>query len=177
MSVSKNSMNGTNHSTSGFRRITRMVPQVKVRVLGFAVVVFCGSILLAWITHSLWTQLDRLEKDYAAVKSESFYLGVHLRGSLRGLNDKLLQFGISQDPTFRDAFLNDSAELKGWITTNQVLLAETANLRLFRSVEVSRQMDILNHIITLYDAYVTNATAIVSVTNGSVSARSFEVTY
>jgi signal transduction histidine kinase len=177
MNVSKNSMNGTNYSTSGFRRITRLVPQVKVRVLGFAVVVVCGSILLAWITHSLWTQLDRLEKDYAAVKSESFYLGVHLRGSLRGLNDKLLQFGISQDPTFRDAFLNDSAELKGWITTNQVLLAETANLRLFQSVEVSKQLDILNHIITLYDAYVTNATKIVSVTNASVSAHSFELSY
>jgi signal transduction histidine kinase len=177
MNVSKNSMNGTNYSTSGFRRITRLVPQVKVRVLGFAVVVVCGSILLAWITHSLWTQLDRLEKDYAAVKSESFYLGVHLRGSLRGLNDKLLQFGISQDPTFRDAFLNDSAELKGWITTNQVLLAETANLRLFQSVEVSKQLDILNHIIVLYDAYVTNATKIVSVTNASVSAHSFEATY
>jgi signal transduction histidine kinase len=177
MNVSKNSMNGTNYSTGGFRRITRLAPQVKVRVLGFAVVVVCGSILISWITHSLWKQLDRLQGDYAAVKGETFYLGVHLRGALRGLNDKLLQFGASQDPTFRDAFLNDSAELKGWISTNQVLLAETAKLRLFKTVEVSKQLDILQHIVTLYDSYVTNATAIVSVTNGSVSARSFEMSY
>ncbi|HWD93755.1 MAG TPA: ATP-binding protein [Verrucomicrobiae bacterium] len=170
-------MNGTNHSTGGFRRITRLVPQVKVRVVGFAIVIICGSILLSWITHSLWTQLDRLEKDYAAVKSESFYLGVHLRGALRGLNDKLLQFGISQDPTFRDAFLNDSAELKGWIATNHVLLADTANLQLLRNAEVDKQLLILKQIEGLYDAYITNATAIVSVTNGTVSAHSFEVTY
>jgi signal transduction histidine kinase len=170
-------MNGTNYSTGGFRRITRLMPQVKVRVLGFAIVVLCGITLLSWITHSLWTQLDRLQKDYAAVKSESFYLGVHLRGSLRGLNDKILQFGISADPTFRDAFLNDSVELKAWIATNQVQLAETANLQLLKSVEVSKQMTILKQIASIYDSYLTNATAIVSVTNGSVSARSFEITY
>lgn len=170
-------MNGTNYSTGGFRRITRLVPQVKVRVLGFAMVVLCGITLLAWITHSLWTQLDRLQTDYAAVKSESFYLGVHLRGALRGLNDKLLQFGISQDPTFRDAFLNDSVELKNWIATNQVQLAETANLQLLKSVEVSKQLTILKQITVMYESYLTNATAIVSVTNGTVSARSFEITY
>jgi signal transduction histidine kinase len=177
MNGKKNSMNGTNHSTGGFRRITRLAPQVKVRVLGFAVVVVFGSILIAWITHSLWTQLDRLQSDYAAVKGESFYLGVHLRGSLRGLNDKLMQFGVSQDPTFREAFLNDSAELKGWIATNQVSLAQTANLRLFKSVEVSKQLDLLNQITTLYNAYLTNATAFVSVTNGAVNSRTFEHTY
>ncbi|HEX4264049.1 MAG TPA: ATP-binding protein [Verrucomicrobiae bacterium] len=170
-------MNGTNHSTGGFRHITRLVPQVKVRVVGFAMVIICGSILLSWITHSLWTQLDRLEKDYTAVKSESFYLGVHLRGALRGLNDKLLQFGVSEDPTFRDAFLNDSADLKGWIATNQVLLAQTANLQLLRGVEVAKQSQILNQIMTLYGGYLTNANTILSVTNGTVSARSFEVTY
>src|SRR4051812_46125264 len=104
-------MSGTNNSTGGFRRITRLAPQVKMRLFSFAIVVVCGSLLLAWFTHSLWTQLDQLQKDHAAVKSESFYLGVHLRGALRGLNDKLLQFANSHDPTFRDAFLNDAGEL------------------------------------------------------------------
>jgi signal transduction histidine kinase len=177
MNGKNNCMNGTNHSTGGFRRITRFAPQVKVRVVGFAIVVVFGSILISWITHSLWTQLDRLQSDYAAVKGESFYLGVHLRGALRGLNDKLMQFGVSQDPTFREAFLNDSAELKGWLATNQVSLAQTANLRLFKTVEVSKQLDLLKQITTLYDAYLTNATAFVSVTNRAVNARTFEVTY
>ncbi|HWC59141.1 MAG TPA: ATP-binding protein [Verrucomicrobiae bacterium] len=170
-------MNGTNYSTGGFRRITRLAPQVKVRVLGFAVVVICGSILISWFTHSLWNQLDRLQSDYAAVKSESFYMGVHLRGALRGLNDKLMQFGVSQDPTFREAFLNDSADLKGWMATNQVLLADTANLNLLKSVEVAKQLKLLNQIIVLYNSYVSNATAFVSVTNAAVNSRTFEHTY
>ena len=168
-------MNGTNYSNGGFTRITRLVPQVKVRVFGFVIVMLCGSVLLAWITHSLWTQLDRLQKDYAAVKSESFYLGVHLRGAIRGLNDKLLQFGISQDPTFRDAFLNDSAELKEWIATNQVQLAESANLQLLKSAEVSKQLTILKQISGMYDSYLASAT--VFATNAAARPRSFEVTY
>jgi signal transduction histidine kinase len=170
-------MNGTNYSTGGFRRITRMVPQVKLRFLGFIIVVLCGTVLLSWITHTLWTQLDRLQKDYAAVKSESFYSGVHLRGALRALNEKLLQYGISQDPTFRDAFLNDSAELKDWLTTNQVHLAETANLHILSNVEVSKQVTILKQIATLYGSYLAEATVMVSKTNRSVSANSFEATY
>lgn len=170
-------MSGTNYSSGGITRITRLMPQVKVRVFGFAVVVLCGTALLSWITHSLWTQLDRLQTDYTAVKSESFYLGVHLRGGLRGLNDKLLQFGISQDPTFRDAFLNDSVELKDWMATNEVQLNQTTNLELLNSSVVAKQLTILKQIEGMYGSYLTNAMAIISVTNGTVSARSFEVTY
>lgn len=177
MNENNTRMNGTNYSSGGFTRITRLMPQVKVGVFGFVVVVLCGSALLAWITHGLWTQLNRLETDYTAVKGESFYLGVHLRGGLRGLNDKLLQFAISQDPTFRDAFLNDSVELKDWLATNQVQLAETTNLDLLSSSEVAKQLAILTQIEDLYGSYMTNATEIVSVTNGTVSAHSFEATY
>jgi signal transduction histidine kinase len=170
-------MSGTNHSTGGFRRITRLAPQVKMRVFGFLMVVVCGSVLLAWFTHSLWSQLDQLQKDHAAVKSESFYLGVHLRGSLRGLNDKLLQFGNSHDPTFRDAFLNDSAELKDWIATNRVVLSETANLELLKGVDVHKQLQIFRQIETNYLGYLTNAAVILASTNSSVTARSFETNY
>src|SRR5262245_41218244 len=136
-------MTGTNHSTEGFRSITRLMPKVKVRVFGFVMVVVCGSILIAWITHSLWNQLDHLQSDYSAIKSESFYLGVTLRGTLRALNDKLMQFGTSQDPTFRDAFLNDSVELRDWIATNRLVLAETAKLQLLKNVDTSKQLDLL----------------------------------
>jgi signal transduction histidine kinase len=171
-------MTGTNHSTGGFRRITRrLMPQVKVRVFGFFVVVVSGSILIAWMTHALWSQLDQLRKDHAAVKSESFYLGVHLRGALRALNDKLLQFGTSHDPTFRDGFLNDSADLRDWIATNHVLLAETGNLQLLKGVEVSRQLQLLKQIETLYRTYTTNTALILSATSATITARSFEDTY
>jgi len=170
-------MNGTNYTTGGFRRITRLAPQVKVRVLGFLVVVICGSILIAWITHSLWEQLDRLQSDYAAVKSETFYMGVHLRNSLRTLNTHLLQFNITHDPTLRGEFLDDSAELENWIGTNQVLLAETANLQLLKSADVSKQIQLLQRITDEYQGYRTNAISLLSQTNHPVTANTFEAAY
>jgi signal transduction histidine kinase len=170
-------MSGTNHSTGGFRRITRLVPQVKMRVFSFFVVVICGSLLLAWMTHSLWQQLDRLQRDHAAVKSQGFYQGVHLRGALRALNERLLQYGTSYDPTFRDAFLNDSAELQDWIVTNRVTLAEMANLELLKGADLSRQLQLFKQIETQYEGYLTNATGILEVTNAPINPRSFEATF
>ena len=170
-------MNGTKYSTGGFTRITRLMPQVKVRVFSFVVVVICGTALLAWITHSLWNQLDRLEKDYAAVKSESFYLGVNLRNSIRGLNYDLLQFEITHDPALRGAFLNDSRELRDLIVTNQVLLSETAKLQLLRSTDIARQAAILENISLEYNGYVSNSVAMLNRNESVVTTRSFENTY
>src|SRR6185312_4435835 len=170
-------MNGTKYSTGGFTHITRLMPQVKVRVFSFVVVVICGTALLAWITHSLWNQLDRLEKDYAAVKSESFYLGVNLRNSIRGLNYDLLQFEITHDPALRGAFLNDSRELRDLIVTNQVLLSETAKLQLLRSTDIARQAAILENISLEYNGYVSNSVAMLNRNESVVTTRSFENTY
>lgn len=169
-------MTGTNYSTGGFRRITRLVPQVKMRLFGFWLVVICGTVLLAWITRSIWSQLDRLQREYAAVKSESFYLGVHLRGSIRSLNDQLLQFGISHDPTFESEFLNNASELSDWIATNRLRLVETENLKLLKRLEVSRQLNILRKAEGAYARYLTNATVILSQTN-TIKAASFEAVY
>ncbi|MCI0535101.1 MAG: ATP-binding protein [Verrucomicrobiales bacterium] len=170
-------MAGTNYSNGGFRRISRLVPQVRVRVAGFALVVICGTILLAWITNSIWRQLDRLQKEHAAVKSESFYLGVHLRGTVRSLNDKLLQFGVSHDPTFRAAFLSESTELNEWIATNQLHLAEMANLQLLKTLEVSHQLEILRRAETSYHQYLTNALSILTETNTASGPGAFEAVY
>jgi signal transduction histidine kinase len=148
-----------------------------MRVFGFVTVVACGSIVLAWITHSLWDQLDRLQKDHAAIKSESFYLGVHIRGSLRGLNEKLLQFGSSHDPTFKDAFLNDSADLGRWIATNKVLLSKAAQLQTLKAVDTTKQLQILEQLMTNYDGYISNAQRILEAPKDSATPASFEALY
>lgn len=168
---------GTNYSTGGFRRITRLAPEVKVRFLGFVLVVGCGSALVAWITASLWNQLDRLQKEHSAVRSESFYLGVHLRGAIRNLNDKLLQFGVTQDPTYRDDFLIESEGLKSWIATNRMVLARSANVQLLQGPEVSRQVDILARAEQAYHRYLTNATVFLEETNATPNQVSFDDIY
>src|SRR5690349_10086128 len=132
-------MIATNHSTSGFRRITRQRPLVKMHLFGFVLLVAAGAVILFWVTRATWSQLDRLQREHAAVKGESFYLGVHLRGAIRSLNDKLLQFGLGHDPETLNAFLQESAEVKGWISTNRTHLAQMANLQLLRAFEISGQ--------------------------------------
>jgi signal transduction histidine kinase len=157
-------MTGTNYSTGGFRRITRLVPQVKMRFVGFLLVVACGTVLLSWITRSIWNQLDRLQKEHAAVKSESFYLGVHLRGAIRSLNDKLLQFGVSRDPLVRSAFLEESVELRAWIATNRSHLDTMVDVQLLKSLEVSRQLEILVQAEIEYERYLTNTVELLAET-------------
>ena len=127
-------MTGTNHSIGGFQRITRKGPPVKVRLLGFILLVMCGALVLFWVTRTTWSQLDRLQREHAAVKGESFYLGVHLRGSIRSLNDKLMRFGLSHDPDLLNAFSQESIELKSWIATNRIHLAQMANLQLLKTL-------------------------------------------
>jgi signal transduction histidine kinase len=170
-------MIGTNHSTSGFRSITRKRPLVQVRLFGFVLLVACGAVVLFWVTRTTWSQLDRLQREHAAVKGESFYLGVHLRGAIRSLNDQLLQFGLSHDPEILNGFLQESAELKGWITTNRTHLAQMANLQLLRAFEISGQLQLLSQAEVRYDRYLTNAAAILASNTKGRSHESFEAIY
>ncbi|HEY9509175.1 MAG TPA: ATP-binding protein [Verrucomicrobiae bacterium] len=171
-------MTGTNYSSGGFRRITRLVPQVKMRFLGFMFVVVCGIVLLSWITRSIWSQLDRLQKEHAAVKSESFYLGVHLRGAIRSLNDKLLEFAVSRDPAVRNAFIEESVELKGWIEVNRTHLDQMVDVKLLKSLEVSRQLEILGHVEHAYEQYLTNTVDLLAqTTSEDTEAPTFEALY
>src|ERR1051326_5749664 len=149
-------MSETKYTTGGFRRITRPGPPVKVRLFGFMAVVVCGGLLLAWIAHSTWEQLDRLKKEHAAVSSESFYLGVTLRGSFRSLNDKLVQFGHARDAMIRKDFLRESVELKQWVVTNRIHLAELAKLPLLKQLLID-DFDILDKIQAEYGRYLAQA--------------------
>ena len=151
-----------NQNGGGLRRVIRKRPPVELRVFGFAMVVICGIVILSWMTRTTWTQLDRLQREHAAVKTESFYLGVHLRGEIRSLNDRLLQFSLAHDPVVLKDFLDESSELKSWIATNRVHLAQLQNLQLLRTLEVSRQVDILQQAESAYENYLTNAAEILA---------------
>ena len=170
-------MTGTNHSTGGFRRITRRSSPVQVRLFGFVLLVVCGTVTLFWLTRTTWSQLDRLQREHAAVKGESFYLGVHLRGAVRSLNDKLLQFGVTHDPEMLNAFLQESAELKGWISTNRAHLAQMVNLQLLRTFEISGQLQLLSQAEMRYERYLTNAAAILASGKKNGGHESFEAVY
>ncbi len=161
----------------GLRRITRLQRPAKVRLFGFLVVVICGTLALSWMARSAWSQLESLQKEHAAVRSESFYLGVTLRGSIRALNDKLLQFGHSPDPVLRDDFLRESAELRRLLATDRGHLTELAKLPLLRQVLID-DFEILDRIDKEYDRYLSAAAKLLETTNAAgATALAFEDRY
>jgi signal transduction histidine kinase len=100
-----------------------------------------------------------------------------LRGALRSLNDKLLQFGLAHDPEMLNAFLQESADLNGWIATNRAHLAQMVNLQLLRTFEVSSQLQLLSQAETRYQRYLTNAAAILASGKKTGSHEAFEAVY
>jgi len=170
-------MRGTNYSKGGFRRITRLESPGQVRLLGFGVVVVCGSLLLFWVTRTTWDQLDQLQKEHSAVKSESFYLGVSLRSSIRSLNGKLLQFGLTREPSVRDAFLKESGELSGWMETNRQHLVEIADLRLLQRMELSKDLQLLEKATNAFKEYLQQTAPILAPGQPSEDLDTFEEVY
>jgi signal transduction histidine kinase len=166
-------MAGTKSATVGFRRITRLRPPVRMRLVGFMIVVVCGGLLLSWIAHTAWDQLQHLQKEHAAVSSESFYLGVTLRGSIRGLNGKLMQFGHAPSPAARADFFRESYELKQWLATNRAYLTRLAKLPLLKQLLID-DFDILDRINTEFENYLVKSADLLALTNSEPSRITFQ---
>lgn len=171
------SMSGTKHSTGGFRRITRLGQPVKVRFLGFILVVVIGSLAVGWVTRTTWNQLERLQKDHAAVKSESFYLGVTLRSSVRSLNGKLLQYALSKDPQAREGFATEAEELLRLMRANQAELGELAGLRLVRRIGLDSDLELLGKVRRSFEKYLEQTAVIFDHGGAPEDPRGFEATF
>lgn len=95
-------MSGSKQFSSGPRRTTRVGQAPPSRVLLFVLAVVGGASLIAWIDTSTWQRMAQLEDDFAAIRAERFYQSVHVRRTMRELNDALFQFHLkrqSQDET------------------------------------------------------------------------------
>ena len=169
-------MSGTKYASGGFKRITELGQPVKIRLFGFTAVVICGGVLLTWITHSMWSQVDQLQREHAAVKSESFYLAVTLRGGLRGLNEKLVQFGVESDDNVRVQFFREADELKTLLMTNRTQLEELAKHPLLRQVLID-DFEILDKIQVGFDAYLKQAALLLDRTDVKATRMSFNQRY
>lgn len=150
-------MLGTKYATSGLRRITQMAPPVKLRFVGFFLVMVCGAVVLTWITRTSWLQLEQLQREHAAVRSESFYLGVTLRSSVRSLNGKLLQYGMSRDATAREGFLKEALEFNHLMATNSSQLTKLSGMRLSRKMQLFTDLELLGKIQRSYTNYLVEA--------------------
>jgi signal transduction histidine kinase len=125
-------------------------------------VVIGGLLILSALVRSSWNQLDRLQREHAAIKSESFYLGVTLRSSVRSLNGKLLKFGMSFNPAVAEEFLQEASELQRLITTNWSQLAAMPGVRQLRSMQSFTDLELLQKIDTSYRDYLERTRRLLS---------------
>lgn len=139
-------MTGTKCCTDGLRRFTRSLAPVQWPLVVIALVVLAGGLVAAWIKTSTWTQLRQLEDEFAALSTESFYLGVRLRAGVERLNGALLRFQLSKaDPAEREAFYDEARFLSQLLVSTQPHLTTTPERELVRQIELE------------YDRYLTNA--------------------
>jgi signal transduction histidine kinase len=105
-------MNGTNCCSGGPERPRSWQASLPWRVAGLALVVLVEVVLIVWIKTSTWQQLRDLREEIAAMKVESFHLGIQLRSGLDRLNGALLRFQLSKaDPDGRETFHAEARRL------------------------------------------------------------------
>ncbi len=108
-------MDGTIHSTGGFRRIRARRPAAKLRLVGLVATALLGSILVVWISHTTWERVTRLQSKFAGLKAENFYLGVQMKGDIQRLNDTLLRYRLRGDSEDYKLFYVYSTNLTQWL--------------------------------------------------------------
>ena len=76
-----------------------------------------------------------MQKELTATRTESFYLGVHLRAGIWRLDGRLLRFQLSEDQTEREGFLRESRELSELIERTKPHLVTPQETEQLASVE------------------------------------------
>ncbi|HYG35478.1 MAG TPA: ATP-binding protein [Clostridia bacterium] len=123
-------MRGSSGTTSDSPRTIRWVGSVKLRLAAMAVVIVFLVAAVVWVKQSTWNRVREIQQEFAAVRTEGFFLGIHLQGSIWKLNGMLLRFQLSQDSAERDNFHRESRDLTDWIarTKTQLMTPEERDL-------------------------------------------------
>lgn len=109
----------------------------KARLVGFGLAVMVGLAFVVWIERSTWKQARLLQQELAAIRTESFYLGVHLRAGIWRLDGRLLRFQLSEDPDERESFLRESRELGQLIEQMKPHLVTAQEIGLLQEAEAA----------------------------------------
>jgi signal transduction histidine kinase len=155
-------MDATNPAAQKRRGIARRRSPARIRLVGFALVIFLGSVGLYWITRTTWKQLQLLQKEHAAVRSESFYLGASLRSHVRNLNGRISEYGRTRDESISAEFVREAAQLKQWFVDSRVHLGHLAELKLLQEMGVTNQLEILDRANLAFDDYFHAASCLIT---------------
>ena len=104
---------------------------------GYALAALASLALCVWIERNTWKQTSALETELAAIRTESFYLGVQLRAGIWRLDGRLLRFQLSDEEDERAGFQRESRELSAQIERLKPRLMTTRETELVRQVEAA----------------------------------------
>lgn len=127
------------------------------RLAGLALVLILGAGVIGWIAHRTWTRLGRLEQEFDAMETQSFYLGVRMQAGLEQLNGALLRFQLSRgDTAERDRFHSVARELSERIARTRPFLASAA------------ERDLVGNMEPVFQRYLTETGALLDKSVGAV---------
>jgi signal transduction histidine kinase len=158
-------MTGTNDSTGGLRRFTRLGPRWNARLAIFALAAGLVVLLIVWIQRSVGNQMAGLEQEFGTVKAESFYLGVQARVRFRRLNEQLLDYHLSQTPGDRESFLTDADKLQRWLASSEVGLT------------TARERELFHQMRDAYGRYLAGMRPLVRALDQPAAPAAFRTTY
>jgi len=112
-------MDGTFQATGALPRANPRRPAVKLGLAGLVLTALLGSILVVWVSHKTWERVDRLQRGFAGLNPDSFYLGVRMKDNIQGLNDTLLRYRLRGEAADYDLFYANARELSEWLEVNR----------------------------------------------------------
>jgi signal transduction histidine kinase len=156
------------HSTSGPTGATGRAPLAKLRLVGLVLTALLGSVLVIWTSHKTWQRVEGLQREFAGLKADNFYLGVHVRGEIHRLNDTLLRYRLQGDTNDAAIFSASAHDFKLWL--DQTITKTNG----------SDERRFLRQVATAYDSYLTDSVPVLTAGRGwlqSTQAKEFKNSY
>lgn len=158
-------MNEIFYSTDGLRRITRLAPMFRLRLVIFTLALIVGVLLFLWMQASVGRQVAQVQRELGAIRAEGFYVGVHMRSHVRQLNEMLLSLHLKGASADQGSFLTEAHGLKEWIGGRETILTTTNEQVLFHRMQAA------------YDRYLAEVEPLLKVQDMETALASFPNTY
>jgi len=158
-------MNGTNSSTSGFRRIAGRWPRWNRRLLLFALLVVALMFVIVRIQTNVGRDMAALEQEFGTVQTEDLYTGVQARVHLHRLNDQLLEFQLKGISDSREKFLKESEDFRQWLKERKAEL------------DTPREHEQFEQVMAAYDQYLAETKPLLQSSTTTADTLPFNVAY
>jgi signal transduction histidine kinase len=118
----------------------------KFRVWSFASAIVVLALIIAWVAHLTWIQVNDLREKLSTVQIESYRIADHFQATIQQLDYTLLKYQVQQQREDWTNFLSTSRQLDKWIDQERPTLTTDEEKR------------ILDQINAAYDDYQRAAT-------------------